>query len=57
MERQMTTYRACIKIRINSTLSNTWVHIEAQNITTAKALLEAQYGSGNVLSIMRKSGQ
>jgi hypothetical protein len=57
MERQMTTYRACIKIRINSTLSNTWVHIEAQNITTAKALLEAQYGAGNVVSITRKSGQ
>ena len=51
----MIIYRACIKIRINSTLSNTWVHIEAQNFTTAKALLEAQYGSGNVLSIMRKS--
>ena len=53
----MTTYRACIKIRINSTLSNTWVQIEAQNITTAKALLEAQYGVGMVLSISRKSGQ
>ena len=53
----MTTYRACIKIRINSTFSNTWVHIEAQNITTAKALLEAQYGVGMVLSISRKSGQ
>jgi len=53
----MTIYRACIKIKINSTLSNSWVHIEAQNINTAKALLEAQYGVGMVLSISRKSGQ
>ena len=53
----MTIYRACIKIRVNSAITNTWVHVEAQNITLAKALLEAQYGTGMVLSIGRKSGQ
>jgi hypothetical protein len=35
----MTIYRACIKIRVNSVITNTWVHVEAQNITLAKALL------------------
>ena len=53
----MTIYRACIKIRVNSVVTNTWIHVEAQNITLAKALLEAQYGAGMVLSIGRKSGQ
>ena len=53
----MTIYRACIKIRLNSVITNTWVHVEAQNVNLAKALLEAQYGVGNVLSIGRKSGQ
>ena len=53
----MTIYRAYIKVRVNSVVTNTWVHIEAQNVTLAKALLEAQYGVGNVLSIGRKSGQ
>ena len=53
----MTIYRACIKIKINSAITNTWVHIEAQNVTLAKALLEAQYGVGMVLSLSRKSGQ
>ena len=52
----MTIYLACIKIRVNFVVTNTWVHIEAQNVTLAKALLEAQYGAGMVLSIWRKSG-
>ena len=53
----MTIYRAYIKVRVNSVVTNTWVHIEAQNVTLAKSLLEAQYGAGMVLSIGRKSGQ
>jgi hypothetical protein len=53
----MTLYRANIKIRINNTITNTWVEISAINANVAKALLQAQYGRDNVIAVVRKSGQ
>jgi hypothetical protein len=53
----MTTYRALIKIVINSTKSNTWIEIQAPNSTIAKSLLQAQYGKDAVINVVRKSGQ
>jgi hypothetical protein len=50
----MQSYRANIKIRLGSAITNTWVEIEAQNINLAKALLEAQYGVGSVICVMRR---
>ena len=54
---QMTVYRANIKIKINGSVTSTWVEIEAANANTALALLHAQYGKENVINVIRKSGQ
>ena len=54
---KMTVYRANIKIRINSTITNTWVEIPAVNANEARALLQAQYGKYSVIAVIRKSGQ
>jgi len=48
----MKKYRANIKIRLGSVLTNTWIEIEAPTQNVAKALLEAQYGSGMVICIL-----
>jgi len=55
--KQMTVYRANIKIKINGSVTNTWIEIEAVNANTARALLQAQYGKENVINVIRKSGQ
>jgi len=54
---QMTVYRANIKIKINGSMTSTWVEIEAANANTARSLLQAQYGRDNVINVIRKSGQ
>jgi len=54
---QMTVYRANIKIKINGSVTSTWVEIEAVNANTARGLLQAQYGKENVINVIRKSGQ
>ena len=54
---KMTVYRANVKIRINSTLTNTWFEIQAPNANIACALLQAQYGKDSVIAVIRKSGQ
>ena len=54
---KMTVYRANVKIRINNTISNTWVEIPAVNANEARALLQAQYGKYSVIAVIRKSGQ
>jgi hypothetical protein len=54
---QMTVYRANIKIKINGSVTSTWVEIEAANANTARSLLQAQYGRENVINVIRKSGQ
>ena len=54
---QMTVYRANIKIKINGSVTSTWVEIEAANANTARSLLQAQYGKENVINVIRKSGQ
>ena len=54
---KMTLYRANVKIRINSTITNTWVEIPAVNANIARALLQAQYGKDNIINVVRKSGQ
>ena len=56
-DNQMTVYRANIKIKINGSVTNTWIEIEAANANTARALLQAQYGKENVINVIRKSGQ
>jgi len=53
----MTVYRANIKIKINGSVTSTWVEIEATNANTALALLQAQYGRDSVIAVIRKSGQ
>ena len=55
--KQMTVYRANIKIKINGSVTNTWIEIESVNANTARALLQAQYGKENVINVIRKSGQ
>ena len=54
---QMTVYRANIKIKINGSVTSTWVEIEAANANTARGLLQAQYGRESVINVIRKSGQ
>ena len=56
-DNQMSVYRANIKIKINGSVTNTWIEIEAANANTARALLQAQYGKENVINVIRKSGQ
>jgi hypothetical protein len=56
-DKKMTVYRANIKIKINGSVTNTWIEIEAANANTARALLQAQYGKENVINVIRKSGQ
>jgi len=56
-EGRMTVYRANVKVRINGSVTSTWVEIEATNANTAQALLQAQYGKENVINVIRKSGQ
>ena len=56
-DKQMTVYRANVKIKINGSATSTWVEIEAANANTARALLQAQYGKENVINVIRKSGQ
>jgi len=54
---QMTVYRANVKIKINGSVTSTWVEIEAANANTARSLLQAQYGRESVINVIRKSGQ
>ena len=54
-DKHMTVYRANIKIKINGSVTNTWIEIEAANANTARALLQAQYGKENVINVIRKS--
>jgi hypothetical protein len=56
-DKQMSVYRANIKIKINGSVTNTLIEIEAANANTARALLQAQYGKENVINVIRKSGQ
>ena len=56
-DKQMSVYRANIKIKINCSVTNTWIEIEAVNANTARALLQAQYGKENVINVIRKSWQ
>jgi hypothetical protein len=56
-DKKMTVYRANIKIKINGSVTNTWIEILASNANVAKALLQAQYGKENVINVIRKSGQ
>ena len=53
----MTVYRANIKIKLNGSVTNTWIEIEAINANMARSLLQAQYGKENVINVIRKSGQ
>jgi hypothetical protein len=45
----MTNYRILIKLNNGS---NTWVRLTASNIGQARALAEAQYGSGTVMQVI-----
>ena len=56
-DKHMTVYRANVKIKINGSVTSTWVEIEAANANTARGLLQAQYGRENVINVIRKSGQ
>jgi hypothetical protein len=56
-DKQMTVYRANIKIKINGSVTSVWIDIEAANVNAARALLQAQYGKENVINVVRKSGQ
>lgn len=56
-DKKMTVYRANIKIKINGSVTNTWIEILASNANVAKELLQAQYGKENVINVIRKSGQ
>ena len=56
-DKHMTVYRANVKIKINGSVTSTWVEIEAANAYTARSLLQAQYGRENVINVIRKSGQ
>jgi hypothetical protein len=53
----MTVYRANVKIKINGSVTSTWIEIEAANANTARGLLQAQYGRENIINVIRKSGQ
>ena len=56
-DKHMTIYRANIKIKLNGSMTNTWIEIEAINANTARSLLQSQYGQNAVISVIRKSGQ
>ena len=56
-DKHMTFYRANVKIKINGSVTSTWVEIEAANANTARGLLQAQYGRENIINVIRKSGQ
>ena len=56
-DKHMTVYRANVKIKINGSVTSTWVEIPAVTANTARGLLQAQYGKENVINVIRKSGQ
>ncbi len=47
----MNTYRAQVRVAKSGGIGSmiVWAQVQAQNTITAKYLLEAQYGRGNVL--------
>ena len=46
----MNTYKAMVKIRTpNGGTTQVWAQIQAKGPADARALLEAQYGQGNVI--------
>lgn len=51
----MRTYRACIKLKVGSAITTTYVLIEAQSETIARALLQQQYGQSNIINVIPKS--
>ena len=50
-------YKVKIKIRVNSTITNTIVEVPAANAAIAKALAEQMYGMGCVLSVVKASAK
>ena len=49
----MNTYRAQVRVAKSDGIGTmiVWAHVQAQNPITAKYLLDAQYGRGNVIGV------
>ena len=49
----MNTYRAQVRVNKSGGIGTmqVWAQVQAQNTITAKYLLEAQYGRGNVIGV------
>lgn len=49
----MKTYRANVRVKKSGGIGTmmVWAHVNAQSTITAKCLLEAQYGRGNVIGV------
>jgi hypothetical protein len=47
-------YEGQIKISVHGTTQWVWVDIKAQSVEFARALLQAQYGRPNVLTVQQK---
>ena len=47
-------YEGQIKISVHGTTQWVWVDIRAQSVEFARALLQAQYGRPNVLTVQQK---
>lgn len=51
----MITYKAMVRVRTSyGGTAQVWAHVQAKNVFDARALLEAQYGTGNVVSAIVK---
>lgn len=52
----MITYKAMVRVRTSyGSFAQVWAQVQAKNVFDARALLEAQYGAGNVVSAIVKA--
>lgn len=50
----MIEYEGQIRLKVHGTTQWVWVDVRAQSVMFARALLQAQYGRENVLTVQQK---
>jgi hypothetical protein len=53
-ESGMIDYEGQIRLKVHGTTQWVWVDVKAQSVMFARALLQAQYGRENVLTVQQK---
>lgn len=53
-ESKMIDYEGRIRLKVHGTTQWVWVDVRALSVMFARALLQAQYGTENVLTVQQK---